>query len=108
MDERSEASKQVRESRAGLDSQIGAGTSLHVPAASGHKVTVPGTSQPKAMPPTDVRGLMESPAERRLLIEQQVEIWLRTNGWKRAATAKAGRDGTQEFNQWRATYKAGR
>jgi hypothetical protein len=104
----SEAAKQVKESREGLDLQIGRTSGLRVPPAPGRKVNVAGTAAPEPPPATDVRGLMESPEERRVLLEQQVEIWVKINGYRRVATPSGATNATQEFKAWRATYKAGR
>jgi hypothetical protein len=90
------------------DLKLGQNKSVVVSEVRGESVRVAGSSQSTE----PVQGLDTSPvvslAERRASLEQQLEIWLKTNGFVRASTRSAGSDQTEEFNSWRKSHRLGR
>lgn len=78
-----------------------------LPAVPSHTATVPGTRSLDKAPENKARQIFGSLEERRRVLDQQIAIWVKTTGKKRASTANGATDATEEFLRWRSAHKVG-
>jgi hypothetical protein len=71
---------------------------------------VPGASSSVQSGPVSVASSPGAPGLRETLedVEAQLQVFLKTYGYRRTRDASLGRDATQEFVEWRRKYMAGR
>ncbi|MBC8065569.1 MAG: hypothetical protein H7Y17_12110 [Chlorobia bacterium] len=90
------------------DLNLGQNRSVAVSEVRGQTVVVPGSTKLASSLPELSQGPVVSETERRKSLDQQLEIWLKVNGFARAKTATNGNDLTKEFDSWRKVHRLGR
>ena len=102
-----EAESQATKTQTSLDVQVQQLVPESLPSEPAREVTVPGTRPMLQAPIDNEKPIFGSLAERRHLLDQQVDIWIRTTGHTRSTTPKGVRDATEDFLQWRSAHKVG-
>ena len=89
------------------DLNLGQNRSVTVSPVGGRTIGIPGSKSTiddfvglAPIPVTDQR-------ERRLSLESQLEIWLKTSGYVRTLARSADNDHTAEFDSWRKKHRLG-
>lgn len=103
-----EASRAIDQATSHLDLDLGQNSSVTVDSVNSRTVTVTGSTPPTKpiLPAQSIERVVDR-AERRQLIEQQLEIWLKTKGYVLAKSRSGGADATNEFDAWRKTHRLG-
>lgn len=102
-----EAEGKATQTQVSLDVQVTQLVPESLPGVPAKQVAVPG-SPPLPAPPANPSGtIFGSLEERRHLLDQEVQIWIRSTGRIRSLTPQGGRDATEEFTQWRRAHKVG-
>lgn len=104
----SEAESKANQTEVSLDVQVKQLVPSSLPAVAPRQVIVQG-SAPMPPPPTDKqKPIFGSLEQRRQLLDQEIDIWVRTTGRIRTKPGtKGSRDATTEFLQWRSAHKVG-
>lgn len=71
-----------------------------LPATPAKSATLPATAGPAAAPKPQFQSPLSSQQDRMALLQQRVEIWARTSGYRLSSNPKDGRDATSEFRTW--------
>jgi hypothetical protein len=102
-----EAETTATKTQASLDVQVRQLVPEKLASVPARQVVVPG-SAPLPPPPTDkTKPIFGSLEERRRLVDQEIDIWIKTTGRLRSTTTRGVRDATEEFLQWRRAHKVG-
>jgi hypothetical protein len=103
----SEAKSLVGKQDAALDLSLGRNRSVFVPATPAKQVVIPGGDPLRRITNPLSTEYILSTQERRHGLEQQLLIWLRTQGYNLAAHPSQGVDATDEFEEWRSQHMVG-
>lgn len=102
-----EAESKAAETQSQLEVQLTQLVPSTFPAIPPHRATVAGTA-PLPPAPVDVsKPLFGSLEQRRHLLDQEIDIWIRTTGRRRSMQARGVRDATELFLQWRSAHQVG-
>ncbi len=103
-----DAESKANQTQVSLDVQVKQVVPGSLPAVPPRQVIVPGSAPMPALPKGVVQPIFGSLEERRRLLDQEIDIWVRTTGHIRTKPgAKNSRDATAEFLQWRSAHKVG-
>lgn len=103
-----EARRQLSETQLDVDNAVESLIPPSLPAVPAESVTIPAgrsLGAPPTFAPTPVFGSLE---QRRRILDQQVDIWIKSTGRRRASKATGARNATDEFLQWRNARNLGR
>jgi hypothetical protein len=103
----SEAASKATKTQTSLDVQIEHLVPESLPATPSRQVSVPGTQALPPPPSDSSKPIFGSLEERRHLLDQEIEIWVRSTGRRRSGSSRGARDVTEEFLQWRSAHKVG-
>lgn len=103
-----DARRTIGESQTATELHLGANRSVRVPATVSHRVTIPGSNGTPTPEPSKAIPIVTADADRATMVEQQLEIWLKSRGLVRSDTRSGARDATNEFVLWRKTHQVGR
>jgi len=103
----SEAETQATATQASLNVQVTKLIPESLPAVQGRTLTIPGSAILSMPPQPKYEAIFGSLEERRRLIDEQIDIWVKTTGGVRSSTPNGAHDRTEEFLQWRSTHKVG-
>lgn len=95
------ASEQMASARRELDSLLAGRTELQLNAEPGERLELSGSSPVKSMPQ------LPDSKEPEPELRQELELWLRSQGYVLAPPGTRGRDVTKEFVAWRAAHQVG-
>lgn len=102
-----DARRAIERGGAVADLNLGQNRSVLVSEVRAESVQIEGSS--KSTKP--ISGLTPVPviseAERRVSLDQQLDIWLRTHGFVKAKSRSDGTDMTEEFDAWRKSHRVG-
>jgi hypothetical protein len=102
-----EAESKAAQTQTSMDVQIKQLVPESLPVVPPRQVVVPG-SPTLPPPPTDTaKPIFGSLGERRHLLDQEIDIWIKSTGKTRSLTANGVRDATEGFLQWRSAHKVG-
>ena len=105
---KSDAIKAIGPSPTSSDLKLGQNKSVRTTPVRAESVAIAGT----ASSGNEFRGLQSVPItdarERRLSLESQLEIWLKTSGYVRSFVRSGRNDYTEEFDSWRKKHRLGR
>ncbi|HVT13783.1 MAG TPA: hypothetical protein VHE55_16075 [Fimbriimonadaceae bacterium] len=103
-----EAESKANQTQVSLDVQVKQLVPGSLPAIPPRQVIVPGSAPMPALSKDTVQPIFGSLEQRRQLLDQEIDIWVRTTGHIRTKPgAKDSRDATTEFLQWRSAHKVG-
>jgi hypothetical protein len=102
-----EAESKATQTQTSLDVQVEHLVPESLPATPSRQVSVPGTNAMPAPPSDSSKPIFGSLVERRHVLDQEIEIWVRSTGRRRSTSPKGVRDVTEEFLQWRSAHKVG-
>lgn len=104
----SEAESKANQTELSLDVQVKQLVPSSLPAVPPRQVIVPGSAPMPPLPADNQKPIFGSLEQRRQLLDQEIDIWVRTTGRIRTKTGtKGSRDATTEFLQWRSAHKVG-
>lgn len=104
---RREARQAVAAVNAEIDVTLLDAAKITVPAVPGDSVAVRSPDSPVRDPLASVEPSKDI-MSRQDALEADLQIWLGTHRYRRVATPVLGRDETENFIQWRRTFRAGR
>lgn len=102
-----EAKRQLSETQVDVDNAVESLIPPSLPAVPAESVTIPagpGLGATRTFAPTSLFGSLE---QRRRILDQQVDLWIKSKGWRRALKPTGARNATDEFLQWRNARNLG-
>lgn len=102
-----EAKRQLSETQVDVDNAVESLIPPSLPAVPAESLTVPagpGLGAAPTFAPTPLFGSLE---QRRRILDQQVDLWIKSKGWRRASKPVGARNATDEFLQWRHARNLG-
>jgi len=103
----SEAESQATATQTSLNVQVTKLLPESLPAVASRDVTIPGSRPLAAAPESKNQPIFGSLDEHRRLIDEQIDIWVKSTGGVRSLTPRGAHDRTEEFLQWRSAHKVG-
>ena len=102
-----EAESKATQTQTALNVRIKQLVPEHLPSVPARQVVIPGAAMLPPAPTDTARAIFGSLEERRHLIDQEIDIWIKTTGRERSRAPKGVRDATEEFLQWRRAHEVG-
>jgi len=102
-----EANAQIRKAESLLSFKLADTAPINLPQSPSRHLTIPAEKALDPPPQVPSSGILDSAADRRRLLENELRIWLALNRFTLSATRSGHRDVTQEFQKWRQQHGAG-
>lgn len=103
-----EAESKATQTQTSLDVDLKHLVPEALPSVPGRQVVIPGTTAMPAPPQDAAKAIFGSLEERRRLLDQEIDIWIKSSGRSRSMGPQKGiRDVTEEFLLWKSAHKTG-